>query len=95
MAEKPHREPAAGPSIPKAPDGHPARQNGEDEQHVTAPTTQKPPTSSEQDEPLVNYGGRVPKSLRQRARVFVASHEIEHQDFLAEAVREYLDRHGG
>lgn len=88
--EKPPREPASRPTIPKAPSGHPAAKP--DEPNVAqAPALREHPTNEE----TVNYGGRIPKSLRQRARVFVATHDVEHQEFLADALREYLDRNGG
>lgn len=93
-AEKPHREPASGPTIPKAPAGHPAaRTDGSPVSPSAEPREQ--PVNSQANEETVNYGGRIPKSLRQRARVYVATHDVEHQEFLAAALHEYLDRHGG
>lgn len=93
MAQHPQREPADRPPLPKAPGGDPAARQREEDTTVPAATTETAPTGPAQGEELVNYGGRIPASLRRRARMYVAAHEIEHQDFLAAAVREYLDRH--
>lgn len=63
-----------------------------------APTVRSPQpaaAASAAGEELVNYGGRIPKGLRQRARVYVATNELEHQDLIAAALAEYLDNHGG
>lgn len=77
---QPQRRPAAVPELPKAPStGHPAR--------VERPEP-KPPR-----EPLVNFGGRVPESLRRRARFYAVEYEVDLQDLIATALDEYLAKH--
>ena len=41
-------------------------------------------------EPLVPVGTRIPKALRQRVRLSCADQDRQVQDFVAEALREYL-----
>jgi len=43
-------------------------------------------------EPLVQLTMRVPRSLRQRLRLVCVEQGREMQDFIAEAIREYLRR---
>lgn len=46
-------------------------------------------------EERVNFGGRVRASVRLRARVYAASHEMELQDVLDQALDEWLRKRGG
>ncbi|MBV9650586.1 MAG: hypothetical protein JO296_10655 [Pseudonocardiales bacterium] len=41
----------------------------------------------------MNFGGRVPESLRRRARFFAVAHDVDLQDVIAQALAEYLARH--
>jgi hypothetical protein len=41
-------------------------------------------------EQLVNFGGRIPESLRRRARFYAVEHEVDLQDVITEALTEYL-----
>ena len=78
----PQRRPAATPELPKAPStGHPARELRE----IEAPPAVKAPR-----EQLVNFGGRIPESLRRRARFYSVEHEVDLQDVITEALTEYL-----
>ena len=83
---RPQRQPATAPALPKAPTtGHPARRLRE-EDPATAP-------AHSQREQLVNFGARIPESVRRRARMYAVTHDVELQDLLADALVEYLDRH--
>jgi hypothetical protein len=54
-------------------------------------TTAAPP---EQREVLVNFGGRVRESLRRRARMYAAAHDVDLQRIIDIALDEYLTRNG-
>lgn len=43
-----------------------------------------------QAEKIVQFGGRIPQSLRRRARMCAASEEIDAQTLLRRALEEYL-----
>lgn len=45
-------------------------------------------------ERLVNFGGRIPESLRRRVRMYSTVHEVDMQDVIAQALAEYLARRG-
>lgn len=80
----PQRRPATVPELPKAPStGHPAR------------AERAEPAAKALQEPLVNFGGRIPESLRRRARFYAVEHEIDLQTILEEALTEYLVKREG
>ena len=41
-------------------------------------------------EPLVNLNARIPRELYRRVKVASIEQDLEMQDFLADAIREYL-----
>lgn len=43
---------------------------------------------------IVQFGGRIPASLRRRARICAAAQDQDVQDVLRAALEEYLDRRG-
>ncbi|MER6816438.1 hypothetical protein ABT299_44855 [Spirillospora sp. NPDC000708] len=45
-----------------------------------------------QAEKIVQFGGRIPQSLRRRARMCAASEEIDAQTLLRRALEEYLSK---
>ncbi|WP_460362775.1 hypothetical protein [Actinocorallia lasiicapitis] len=46
------------------------------------------------DDPVVQFGGRIPSSLRRRARMAAAAEDMDVQDVLRIALEEYLERRG-
>ncbi|MGI5162715.1 hypothetical protein [Microbispora sp. CA-102843] len=60
---------------------------------MTAATAeaQAPPAT---DDPLVQFGGRIPASLRRRVKVVAAYQGIDGQTILRRALEEYVERHG-
>lgn len=83
VAPEPPEDPPVEQSPPAA--KQPRRQN-------RRPSAAAPPV---EDEPLVQFGARVPKSIRQRARMWSLVNEVDLQDMLTRAVREFLDRNDG
>lgn len=59
---------------------------------MTAATAeaQAPPAT----DPLVQFGGRIPASLRRRVKVVAAYEGIDGQTILRRALEEYVERHG-
>ncbi|MFG2306707.1 hypothetical protein [Actinacidiphila glaucinigra] len=49
----------------------------------------------EAGEERVNFSGRVRVSVRRRARLFAAAHDVNLQDLLDAALDEYLTKRGG
>ena len=66
----------------------PDRRNGEERGEEMQPTVQK------EEEKIVQFGGRIPASLRRRARMFAAAADIEAQTLLRRALEEYLAKRG-
>jgi hypothetical protein len=55
---------------------------------MPAPAASAP---AEQDQ-VVQFGGRIPASLRRRARICAAAQDMDVQDVLRAALEEYLQR---
>lgn len=51
-------------------------------------------TSVPADEPRVNFGARIRESVRKRARIYAAEHDVELRDVIDEAIDEYLHKRG-
>ncbi|MFD0883421.1 hypothetical protein ACFQ08_02455 [Streptosporangium algeriense] len=49
-------------------------------------------TATEVD-PVVQFGGRIPSSLRRRVRMAAVAQDKDAQDVLREALEQYLERH--
>lgn len=55
----------------------------------------KQPQGDEVGEERINFSGRVRVSVRRRARLFAAAHDVPLQDILDAALDEYLSKRGG
>jgi hypothetical protein len=60
------------------------REEISDEMQTTAPP----------EDPVVQFGGRIPTSLRRRARMCAAAQDLDAQSLLRAALEEYLDKRG-
>lgn len=60
------------------------REEISDEMQKTAPP----------EDPVVQFGGRIPASLRRRARMCAAAQDLDAQSLLRAALEEYLDKRG-
>lgn len=62
------------------------RRNKREERSDQMPTA----ASAEVQEAVVQFGGRIPTSLRRRVKICAAAQELDAQDVLREALEEYL-----
>ncbi len=60
----------------------------------SAPSVAAPVAAAPEADPLVNFGARIRKSVRQRARLYAVQNEVELQDLLDKALDEYLRNRG-
>ncbi|WP_093256553.1 hypothetical protein [Thermostaphylospora chromogena] len=52
-----------------------------------------PAAPQQTEDPLVQFGGRIPASLRRRVKVVAAYEGIDGQTILRRALEEYIERH--
>lgn len=50
------------------------------------------PATAAQEEDVVQFGGRIPASLRKRVRMAAVAQDVNVQDLLQTALEEYLTR---
>lgn len=51
-------------------------------------------TATPETDPVVQFGGRIPSSLRRRVRMAAIAQDKDAQTVLREALEQYLDRQG-
>lgn len=73
--------------------GRKGRQEPENGDDMSTAAPEAPPTPTD-DDPVVQFGGRIPTSLRRRVRVYAAASDKEVAQILREALEEYLTRKG-
>ncbi|MFC0557395.1 hypothetical protein ACFFHJ_41545 [Planotetraspora thailandica] len=71
------------------PDGHKRSGPADDERGSREMSTATPEAVAEQ---VVQFGGRIPASLRRRARIAAAAQDKDVAEVLKEALEEYLSR---
>ncbi|MCQ4045815.1 hypothetical protein ACFOSC_27945 [Streptantibioticus rubrisoli] len=57
------------------------------------PKQSQPQTPEEEGEERVNFSARVRVSVRRRARLYAAEHDVNLQDLVDAALDDYLTRH--
>lgn len=53
---------------------------------------EQPQPTTEDTDPRVNFSARVRESVRKRARLYAAGHDVNLQDLMDAALDEYLSR---
>jgi hypothetical protein len=71
------------------PDGDEREENGDDMVTETAAGS-----ATTDDDTIVQFGGRIPNSLRRRARMCAAAQDTDAQTLLRAALEEYLTKRG-
>lgn len=64
------------------------------EAEMTAAIAEAPTAPKEEsDEDLVHFGGRIPETLRRKAKAVAAMQGIDGQTILRRALEDYIERH--
>ncbi|MFJ4343552.1 hypothetical protein [Streptomyces sp. NPDC088915] len=58
------------------------------------PKQEQPQNEDAQSEERVNFSARVRVSVRRRAKLYAAGHDVSLQDLVDKALDDYLTRHG-
>lgn len=68
-----------------------------EQRHPADDTPEERPTAADSGaaDPQVTFSVRGPKSMRTRLRLYAAKTDEAIQDITMDALKEYLDRHGG
>lgn len=70
-----------------------ADDSGKEGADMTAATAERETPPATEGEDLVHFGGRIPESLRRKAKAVAAMQGIDGQTILRRALEEYIERH--